>query len=145
MKGTDIYAELKGTDLHIRHIRFGSFIKWNVYASAAFGALLGIPFSLLSMITDKFVTTFNGMEVTGIQEILFVLLLIPVTFILMGVLASVGLYLPLVLLLKLTKGIRLRGDYEIRDGIAAENLPPEEKADNETEHLAAPAPPKETE
>lgn len=124
---------MNGKEIYIRHLNFGSFIKWNAYISISIGGILGLVFSIISLLGGNVNSTFNGRELTGIQEILFSLFAMPIFTLIFGTIQSLFLFLPLVLLLKITKGIRLKGKFEIVDFEIMEQVKIKTQNNNENE------------
>lgn len=102
-------------EIVINHLRFVSFIKFNAAISTSFGTILGVIFAIATMFGGNVKTTWNGREITGIEETIFNLLGPPLFMLIFGVIFSVLLFLPMWLALKVTKGIHIQGNFIVRN------------------------------
>lgn len=104
---------MKPNSIRVLKIKFGSFMKWNIYISITIGIVFGIIMFILSLLGADVKANLGQSQYHGIVAGVMSLFISPLVFILFGVIIGLLLFLPLKAALKLTNGIRLFGSFEI--------------------------------
>lgn len=104
---------MKGNSIHIYKIEFGSFLKWNIYLSIAIGILFGFLMLFMSLLGGNVYVNLGQIQYQGITAGIIGLFLSPILLAIFGVLFGLLLFLPIKAALKLTKGIKLNGLFEL--------------------------------
>lgn len=104
---------MKGNSIYIYKIEFGSFLKWNIYLSIAIGILFGFLMLFMSLLGGNVYVNLGQIQYQGITAGIIGLFLSPILLAIFGVLFGLLLFLPIKAALKLTKGIKLNGLFEL--------------------------------
>ncbi|GAA0358602.1 hypothetical protein [Bacillus horti] len=123
---------MKHTEIRVEHLKFGSLVKWSIYVTLSAGIILGLLFSVLSLVGFEVEATLNGEQLTGVQQILFLLFVTPIMILLLGIFSSIILYLPMRLVLKIKKGISLKGLFVVEVSEKNENKAVEQESNLNT-------------
>lgn len=92
---------------------FSSYMLLCLLMSISFGLFLGVLIFLSSLLGIEARTNFFFIEFRGIAAGITSLLIVPFTMSFLGLLFSLFSYLPFKLLIKLFKGISLKGQYTV--------------------------------
>ncbi|WP_202077484.1 ABC transporter permease [Caldalkalibacillus salinus] len=109
---------LKRQTVKIKDLTFSSFVKWNIFLLLFIGILAGlITFGLSYMFSEQFNVTVLSMTFDSMTVGIASIFVIPLLFMILGFIASIILYVPLWLGLRVVNGLRLKGAFEIEPEI----------------------------
>jgi hypothetical protein len=132
--------EMKGKQIHIKHLNFGSFIKWNMFLALSFGIILGMIFFIFSLFGANPKANINNTEFTGLTAGIIEIFLVPFIFMILSIIFSIMSYLPLWIAMNIFKGIKLDGDFIVTAVAIEESLQniedlKENNQDNSVKHI----------
>ncbi|MBB6215307.1 uncharacterized protein YacL [Anaerosolibacter carboniphilus] len=96
----------------IKDIKFSSFFKWMMGISFSFGVITGILFCVIGLMGGNITANLGESILYGIPAAIASIFISPVVALFLGLFVCLLAYFPFKLLIKLTKGLRIRGIFE---------------------------------
>lgn len=120
------------TEIKVNSIKFKSYFLAIMGIYFAFGVTIGLLAFLLSLVGCDVSATVGTTTITGMRAGIVNIFLAPVIMLIFGAILALISYLPVKYLLKLTKGVVLRGEFAGIDDVCSEpphSPPPGEEED----------------
>ncbi|MCK4892192.1 MAG: hypothetical protein KAS78_05995 [Candidatus Pacebacteria bacterium] len=97
---------------NLLQIKFGSYIKLSCSMSFGLGVAMGLLMFVIALLGGNVYTNLGPIQLTGISSGVVNIFFAPILTLLTGLLFGLFSFLPFKLFLKITKGIKLRAEFE---------------------------------
>lgn len=98
--------------LTIKDIKFGSFFKLMMGISFSFGVITGILFFIIGLMGGNVTANLGESILYGIPAAIASIFISPMVALFLGLFVSLLAYFPFKILMKITKGLKVRGAFE---------------------------------